>query len=66
MDVVAWVTCVDDSSNRDDQRIGPNWPRRKAFDNAVPIGLVVASPDAEPIDARIELRVDGEFRDDFS
>ncbi|MFT4958568.1 MAG: 2-keto-4-pentenoate hydratase/2-oxohepta-3-ene-1,7-dioic acid hydratase in catechol pathway, partial [Halobacteriales archaeon] len=49
-------------SNRDDQRQEQNWVRGKAFDGAAPMGPVVAPPDDVPEDAAIELRVDGDLR----
>lgn len=64
VEVIAGYTCVDDLSNRDDQRIEQNWIRGKAFDNAAPIGPVVASPDEVPDDAQISLRVNGETKQD--
>ncbi|MFC6904492.1 fumarylacetoacetate hydrolase family protein [Halalkalicoccus tibetensis] len=63
-DVIAGYTCFDDLSNRDDQDEEQNWVRGKAFDNAAPIGPVLATPDEVPDDARIQLRVDGETRQD--
>jgi len=60
MDVVAGFTCVNDISNRDDQRREQNWVRGKAFDNAAPLGPVLAPPEAVPADASIELFVNGE------
>jgi len=36
--------------------------RGKAFDNAAPLGPVVATPDEVPDDASIELRVNGETK----
>ncbi len=62
MDVVGGFTCVDDISNRDDQRVEQNWVRGKAFDGAAPMGPLLASPDEVPEDATIELRVNGERR----
>ena len=62
MDVVAGYTCVVDLSNRDDQREEQNWVRGKAFDNAAPMGPVVADPEHVPEDASIELWVNGEKR----
>ncbi|EMA51464.1 fumarylacetoacetate hydrolase family protein [Halococcus thailandensis] len=62
MDVVRGFTCVDDISNRDDQRAEQNWVRGKAFDDAAPMGPLLASPDEVPDDATIELRVNGERR----
>ena len=64
MDVVEGFTCVNDISNRDDQRRETNWVRGKAFDGAAPIGPVVADPDHVPADAAIRLWVDGELRQD--
>ena len=66
MDVVAGFTCVNDLSNRDDQRQEQNWVRGKAFDGAAPIGPVVAPVEDVPDDASIELRVNGETRQSSS
>jgi 2-keto-4-pentenoate hydratase/2-oxohepta-3-ene-1,7-dioic acid hydratase in catechol pathway len=62
MYVVAGFTCVNDISNRDDQEKEQNWVRGKAFDNACPIGPVVATPEHVPEDATIECRVNGETK----
>jgi 2-keto-4-pentenoate hydratase/2-oxohepta-3-ene-1,7-dioic acid hydratase in catechol pathway len=62
MDVVAGYTCMVDVSNRDDQDREQNWVRGKAFDNAAPLGPVLASPEHVPADASIELRLNGETR----
>ncbi|GAB3693026.1 fumarylacetoacetate hydrolase family protein [Halorubrum pallidum] len=62
MDVVAGFTCMDDISNRDDQNKEQNWVRGKAFDNAAPLGPVLATPDEVPEDASVELRVNGETK----
>ena len=64
--VIAGYTCVNDLSNRDDQSVETNWVRGKAFDNAAPIGPVVASPDEVPDDAAVQCRVNGELRQDSS
>jgi len=64
--VIEGYTCVNDISNRDDQRVEQNWVRGKAFDGAAPMGPVVATPDEVPDDARVELRVNGESRQDSS
>jgi 2-keto-4-pentenoate hydratase/2-oxohepta-3-ene-1,7-dioic acid hydratase in catechol pathway len=66
MDHVAGFTCVDDLSNRDDQREEQNWVRGKAFDGAAPIGPVLADPEHVPDDARVQARVNGETRQDGS
>jgi 2-keto-4-pentenoate hydratase/2-oxohepta-3-ene-1,7-dioic acid hydratase in catechol pathway len=65
-DVIAGFTCVNDISNRDDQAVEPNWVRGKAFDDAAPIGPVVASPEEVPMDASVKCRVNGELRQDSS
>lgn len=62
--VIAGYTCFNDLSNRDDQDKEQNWVRGKAFDNAAPMGPVLATPDELPEDAGIQLRVNGETRQD--
>jgi 2-keto-4-pentenoate hydratase/2-oxohepta-3-ene-1,7-dioic acid hydratase in catechol pathway len=64
--VVAGFTCVNDLSNRDDQTIEQNWVRGKAFDDAAPIGPVIATPEEVPRDATVQCRVNGELRQDSS
>ncbi|MFC6734201.1 fumarylacetoacetate hydrolase family protein [Haladaptatus sp. DYSN1] len=66
MDVVAGYTCLNDISNRDDQRVEQNWVRGKAFDNAAPMGPVVADPEHVPEDASVSLRVNGETKQESS
>jgi 2-keto-4-pentenoate hydratase/2-oxohepta-3-ene-1,7-dioic acid hydratase in catechol pathway len=66
MDYVAGFTCANDVSNRDDQDREQNWVRGKAFDNAAPLGPVVATPDEVPDDAAVKLRVNGETRQEGS
>jgi 2-keto-4-pentenoate hydratase/2-oxohepta-3-ene-1,7-dioic acid hydratase in catechol pathway len=66
MDVVAGYTCMVDVSNRDDQREEQNWVRGKAFDNAAPLGPVLADPEHVPEDASVELRLNGEVRQSSS
>jgi len=62
MEYVAGFTCLNDLSNRDDQDREQNWVRGKGFDNAAPMGPVLATPDEVPDDATVELRVNGEIR----
>ena len=61
-DVIAGYTCLNDLSNRDDQEIEQNWVRGKAFDNAAPIGPVIATEEHLKPDATIESRVNGETK----
>jgi 2-keto-4-pentenoate hydratase/2-oxohepta-3-ene-1,7-dioic acid hydratase in catechol pathway len=65
-DVIAGYTCVNDLSNRDDQELEQNWVRGKAFDDAAPIGPLIATPEHVPEDATIEARVNGETRQSSS
>lgn len=66
LDVVEGYTCVNDLSNRDDQRQEQNWVRGKSFDNAAPIGPVVATPEhvSDPEDPRVRLWLNGEKKQD--
>ncbi|WP_435358143.1 fumarylacetoacetate hydrolase family protein [Haloarchaeobius sp. DFWS5] len=66
MDYVAGFTCVNDLSNRDDQREETNWVRGKAFDGAAPVGPVLATPDEVPDDAYVRSYCNGELRQDGS
>ena len=66
MDVIAGYTCVNDVSNRDDQRQEQNWVRGKAFDGAAPIGPVLATPDELPENPSVRSRVNGELKQDGS
>lgn len=65
-DVIAGYTCVNDISNRDDQRVESNWVRGKAFDGAAPVGPAIAPAENVPSDASIALRVNGETQQDSS
>ena len=60
MGVVAGFTCVNDLSNRDDQRREQNWVRGKAFDGAAPMGPVLATPEELPHGATVRGAIDGE------
>lgn len=66
MEVVAGFTCMVDVSNRDDQDREQNWVRGKAFDNAAPLGPVLATPEHVPEDAAVELRLNGDRRQSSS
>ncbi|WP_231187945.1 fumarylacetoacetate hydrolase family protein [Haladaptatus sp. DYF46] len=64
--VIEGYTCVNDISNRDDQMVEQNWIRGKAFDGSAPIGPVIAPPDEVPDDAAVELRLNGEVKQQSS
>lgn len=62
IDHLMGFTCVNDLSNREDQRKEQNWVRGKAFDKAAPIGPVVAEKKHVPEDAEIKAIVNGEVK----
>lgn len=62
MSVVEGYTCVNDISNLDDRDISDGAVRVKGFDDAAPIGPVLATPDEVPESAVIELRLNGNLR----
>lgn len=66
MEYVEGYTCVDDVSNRDDQREERNWVRGRAFDGSLPAGSVVATPEEVPENAVLELRHNGEVKQETS
>lgn len=66
MNVVRGFTCLNDVSNRDDQGAETNWVRGKAFDNSAPMGPVLATPDEVPENPRVQLRLNGETKQDSS
>lgn len=66
MGVVSGYTIADDISNREDQRVEQNWVRGKSFDGACPLGPVVADPEHLSDGAAVQLRVNGEVRQDSS
>lgn len=66
MEYVAGYTCVNDISNRDDQSKERNWVRGKAFDGSLPMGPVLATPDEVPDGATLQLRHNGEVKQETS
>jgi 2-keto-4-pentenoate hydratase/2-oxohepta-3-ene-1,7-dioic acid hydratase in catechol pathway len=66
MDAVAGFTCVNDLSNRDDQMVEQNWVRGKAFDDAAPMGPLLATPEHVPEDAAIRSWVNGDLKQESS
>lgn len=64
MEYIMGFTCVNDISNRDDQSVERNWVRGKSFDNAAPIGPVVASTELVSEDPRVRLILNGETKQD--
>lgn len=56
---VMGFTCLNDISNRDDQRKEQNWVRSKAFDGSCPVGPCISTVDEVPEGARITLVQNG-------
>lgn len=63
MDVVKGFTCVDDISDMS-RRDEESMFRAKSFDNAAPMGPVLASRDRVPDNPRIRLWINGDLRQD--
>ena len=63
-DVVLGFTCANDVTARDLQKTEKQWGRAKGFDTFCPLGPWIVTPDAipDPHDLRMELRVNGEVR----
>ena len=61
-DFIKGYTCVNDLTHLIDRSEDPYGVRIKAFDNAAPMGPVMASPEHVPEDASIELRLNGETK----
>ncbi len=66
MEVIKGFTCINDISNRDDQSAERNWVRGKSFDNAAPMGPVVATPDLVPKNPTVKLRLNGKLKQNSS
>lgn len=60
---VAGFTCVNDISNQDATE-DRTFLRRKSFDNAAPLGPVLASPEDVPREPRVRLWLNGQLRQD--
>jgi 2-keto-4-pentenoate hydratase/2-oxohepta-3-ene-1,7-dioic acid hydratase in catechol pathway len=62
-DVVAGYTCVNDLSNMD-HADDAGFLRVKSFDNAAPMGPVLADPEHVPEQPRVRLWLDGDLQQD--
>jgi 2-keto-4-pentenoate hydratase/2-oxohepta-3-ene-1,7-dioic acid hydratase in catechol pathway len=61
LDYVFGYTCLNDVTARDLQRKDKQFTRAKSFDTFCPVGPYVAT-DIDPLDLRVETRVNGEVR----
>lgn len=64
--VIAGYTCANDVTEMNELDREKSWVRAKAFDGAVSIGPVLATPDSVPADATIELRLNEETEEEGS
>lgn len=64
--VILGYTCLNDVSDRTAQKWEKNWVRAKGFDTSAPLGPVIVTPDeiAEPF--HVQLKLNGEVRQDGS
>ena len=60
-EVILGYTCANDVTARDLQRIDNQWGRAKGFDTFCPLGPWIVT-DLEPEDLAVELRVNGDVR----
>lgn len=63
-EVVAGYTCLNDVSDRVAQKWEKSWVRAKAFDTSAPIGPVLVTPDEAKEPFHIQLRLNGQLKQD--
>ena len=66
MDYVLGYTCLNDISDRDAQSWERSWVRAKAFDTSAPIGPVIVTREEGDGPFCVQLRVNGELRQNGS
>ena len=66
IDVVLGYTCMNDVSDRQEQKQEQNWVRAKGFDTSAPIGPVITTKDEIQGPFHIMSRVNGQVRQDGS
>ena len=65
MSVVFGYTCANDVTARDIQRREKQWARAKGFDTFCPVGpWIVTADEFDPASVRVQVRVDGDLRQD--
>ncbi len=66
MEVIRGYTCMNDVSDRDAQKWEKNWVRAKGFDTSAPLGPTVVTPDEIGGPFHVQLRLNGEIKQDGS
>ncbi|MEN6368588.1 MAG: fumarylacetoacetate hydrolase family protein [Thermotogota bacterium] len=64
--VILGYTCLNDVSDRTAQKWEKNWVRAKGFDTSAPLGPVIVTPDEIHEPFHVQLRLNGEVRQDGS
>jgi 2-keto-4-pentenoate hydratase/2-oxohepta-3-ene-1,7-dioic acid hydratase in catechol pathway len=64
MNVILGYTCMNDVSDREAQGWDKNWVRAKGFDTSAPLGPLIITKDEIQEPFRIQLRLNGETRQD--
>ncbi|MCK5060581.1 fumarylacetoacetate hydrolase family protein [Candidatus Bipolaricaulota bacterium] len=64
MNVISGYTCMNDVSDREAQGWDKNWVRAKGFDTSAPLGPVIITKDEIQEPFHIQLRLNGETRQD--
>jgi 2-keto-4-pentenoate hydratase/2-oxohepta-3-ene-1,7-dioic acid hydratase in catechol pathway len=63
-DVIAGYTCLNDVSDRVAQKWEKSWVRAKAFDASAPLGPVLVTPDEAKEPFHVQLRLNGQLKQD--
>jgi 2-keto-4-pentenoate hydratase/2-oxohepta-3-ene-1,7-dioic acid hydratase in catechol pathway len=66
MDAILGYTCMNDISDRDAQSWEKNWVRAKGFDTSAPLGPVIVTKDEIEGPFHVQLRLNGETKQDGS
>jgi len=64
LEVIRGYTCMNDVSDREAQKWEKNWVRAKGFDTSAPLGPMVVTPDEIEGPFHVQLRLNGEIKQD--
>jgi 2-keto-4-pentenoate hydratase/2-oxohepta-3-ene-1,7-dioic acid hydratase in catechol pathway len=63
-DVILGYTCLNDVSDRVAQKWEKNWVRAKGFDTSAPLGPILVTPDELEEPFHVQLRLNGDVKQD--
>ncbi len=63
-DVILGYTCLNDVSDRVAQKWEKNWVRAKGFDTSAPLGPILVTPDEVEEPFHVQLRLNGDVKQD--